>query len=174
MDNGLVVALCQALVQDGFVTFRFNFRGVGQSEGESTKGEKEHEDVGAALDFLRKWPDATRDRLGLVGYSFGASMVLTGLPRYKAAKALALISPPLTSLDSPGLRKDNRPMIFIGGDKDRLVPFSSLKDRLDSIRPEAELQMVPGADHSWRGHEGEAAQQATGFLQRYLKGDLKK
>ena len=170
MDNGVVLAVCRALVEEGFLTFRFNFRGVGDSEGTFTKGEKEQEDVRAALNLLRRWPGVDKRRLGLVGYSFGASMVLTALSRYKAAGAFVLISPPLAALDYAGIGRDKRPKLFIVGDRDRLVPYCSLKEKVlhtlgvESLHGSVDLQMVSGADHSWRGYEAEAAQQSTRFF----------
>ena len=172
MDNNLILTICQALAGQGYVTLRFNFRGIGNSEGSFTNGEKEHEDVRAALDLLRQWPGVNRRRLGLAGYSFGASMVLAGLHTYKAAKAFVLISPPLAALERPKVVKDTRPKLFIIGDKDRLVPHSSLKEKIDSLgRTEqrsmdsrATTVLVAGADHSWRGHEAEAARQAAQFF----------
>ena len=168
MESSLVMAVCQALVEEGFATFRFNFRGVGNSEGPFTKGEKEHEDVHAALDLLIHWPGVKKGRVGLAGSSFGASMVLVGLTRYKVARSFVLISPPVTALEHPSVASDKRPKLLIVGERDRLVSYSSLKEKVDSSHAAIELQMVPGADHSWRGYESEAAQQATRFLVRTL------
>lgn len=164
MNNGLVLAVSQGLVGEGFVTLRFNFRGVGNSEGSFTKGEEEQEDVHAALELLRQWPGVKRQRVGLAGYSFGASMVLAGLSRFKGARALALIAPPLAALDHPSIGKDKRPKLFLVGEKDGLVPYTSLKEKTDSFQPSAELRAVPGADHSWRGFEAEAVEHVTGFF----------
>ena len=69
MESSLVMAVCQALVEEGFATFRFNFRGVGNSEGPFTKGEKEHEDVHAALDLLIHWARC-QERTGRVSGLF--------------------------------------------------------------------------------------------------------
>ena len=164
MDNGLVQEVCRTLVQEGFGTLRFNFRGVGNSEGTFTKGEREPEDVSAALSLLRNWSDTDKRRFGLVGYSFGAAMILSSISKYKAAKALAFISPPITSLDHTKIKSDKRPKFFIVGDRDRLVPYSALKDKVDSLTNLAALKIVPGADHSWRNHEAEAAYQTARFF----------
>ena len=56
MDNNVVLALALGLVEEGFVTLRFNFRGVGGSEGEHTEGEKESQEVLGALDLIKAWP----------------------------------------------------------------------------------------------------------------------
>ena len=164
MDNELVVAVCRALVEEGFAALRFNFRGVGGSEGSFTKGTDEREDVAAALRLLRQWPGVDRKRLGLAGYSFGASMVAAGLERYKAASAFTFISPPLTSLDRQEIGRNLRPKLFIVGDRDRLVPCSSLKQRVESLNGTVELYEVEGADHSWRGYEGAVAERVTQFF----------
>ena len=169
MDNGLVLAVCQSLVEEGFVALRFNFRGVGGSEGSFAKGEKEQEDVRAALDMLRQWPGVNRGRLGLAGYSFGASMVLTGLSRYKTARAFAMISPPLTALEPKSIGSDKRPKLFIVGDRDALVPHPSLREKVGLLNGSVDLRMVEGADHSWRGYEAEAACQVTLFFATTLR-----
>ena len=67
MDNPLVLGVCQALVDEDFVALRFNFRGVGKSEGSFTGGEKEPEDVRAALGLLEQWPGVNRRAPGAGG-----------------------------------------------------------------------------------------------------------
>lgn len=168
MNNDLVLAVCKSLVQEGFVTLRFNFRGVGTSDGAFSKGDKEREDVAAALNMLRAWPAVDNARLALVGYSFGAAMILKGIRSYKAARAFALISPPLAALDVPGTSQDSRPNLFMVGDRDRLVPSTALKEKLDSLQRSVDLKVVVGADQSWRGHEAEAANETAKFLVSHL------
>lgn len=168
MNNGVVLSVCQALVREGIAALRFNFRGVGNSDGSFSKGEEEKEDVSAALDVLRAWPGVDKSRLGLAGYSFGASMVLAGISRYKAAKALALISPPVAAVSDPAIGKDKRPKLFIIGDKDSLVPHGALKEKVESYQRSPEVLLVPGADHSWRGHEEEMSQHVVTFLVEVL------
>ena len=164
MDNDLVVTVCRALVAAGFAALRFNFRGVGGSEGSFTKGTDEREDVAAALQLLRQCPGVNRKRLGLAGYSFGASVLAAGLERYKAAGAFTFISPPIASLDRQEISTNRRPKLFIVGDRDRLVPYSSLKQRVESLNGAVDLYTVEGADHSWRGYENVAAERVTQFF----------
>ena len=71
MNNNLVASVYLALIESGFVALRFNFRGVGNSEGSHAQGEKEPEDAEAALDLLKGRADVDADRLGMAGYSFG-------------------------------------------------------------------------------------------------------
>ena len=79
----MVLAVSYALVEQGFTTLRFNFRGVGNSQGEHSKGELEHQEAIAALEFLKAWPGVNSERLGLAGYSFGNGVIL-GVPNYKS------------------------------------------------------------------------------------------
>ena len=169
MDNAVVMALCSALAEEGFFALRFNFRGVGESEGEFTKGEGEQQDVLAALGLMRGWPGVKKGSVGLAGYSFGASMVLSDLSRYKGAKSFLLVSPPLASLNNKDIAKDQRPKQFIVGDKDRLVPYPALKEKIDSLDGPADLLCVPGADHSWLGREAEVARRAVDFFAETLQ-----
>ena len=171
MDNDLVVGMCRALIEEGFATLRFNFRGVGNSEGTFTKGEMEQEDVYAALHVLRRWPGVARGRIGLAGYSFGASMILTGISRYKAAKAFAFVSPPLGSLTHQIIGRDKRPKIFIVGDRDGLVPYASLEEKVDSLNGAVHVRVVPGADHSWKGP---TASEAAGHVASFFVDALQK
>ena len=164
MDSPVVTALCQELVGQGFVSFRFNFRGVGGSEGVFTNGDLEQEDVRAALGFLRHWPQVDRGRVGLAGISFGAAMILSGISSYKAGKSFVLVSPSMASVDRPALLKDRRSKLVLVGDQDKLVPHDVLKDKVELMGPASQFSLVPGAAHSWRGYESHAAEVATRFF----------
>ena len=169
MNNLVVMIICSALVEKGFATLRFNFRGVGNSQGSRTKGEKEPEDVRSALDFLSHWPGVDRRRLGLAGYSFGASTVLSGLDGYNGVRAFAFISPPLRTMKSSRVPKEKRAMLVIVGDRDKLVQASLLREATDTLPLPAEFHLVPEADHSWRGHEVEVGHEVAQFFARRLK-----
>ena len=168
MNNNVVLAVCQDLVDLGFVTCRFNFRGVESSEGSFSKGEDERKDVAAALSMLGRWPGVNKRRLGLAGYSFGAAVIIAGLPTYKAARAFALISPTLVAVQTLDGTEDLRPKLFVGGDMDKLVPHVELKEKVDAVGTSAGLQVISGADHSWVGHEKEASD----LVARFLAGNL--
>lgn len=169
MENSLVVVICRVLAEAGFVAFRFNFRGVGKSSGTFTRGEEEREDIRAALNFLAELPRVNRSRRSLVEYSFGASIVLEGLSRYKAAKAIALVAPPISEFEHSEISRDKKPKLFLGGDQDKLVPPSKLKEKFGALGQRAKLQVVSGADHSWRGFEEKAALLITDFFKAKLR-----
>jgi uncharacterized protein len=168
MDNAVITAVAGALDNLDIATLRFNFRGVPPSEGKFDDGKGEQQDVRAALDIMKRWPDIDGKRLALVGYSFGAQVVLRGLGKYGAAMALVLISPPLPVFDDSPIAKSTRPKLFLIGSRDRLIGPEQLRKRVDALPPPTEFREIPEADHMWRGHEREAAQHVADFLTAVL------
>ena len=164
MDNPVVLAVYFALLQQGLAALRFNFRGVGGSQGVRGKGEEEPADVKSALELLKNLPGVDRRRLGLAGYSFGAGMILAGVSRYSACKCFALISPPPRFYKDTALSKDKRPKLLISGDQDRSVPAEEFSVFAESLPQPVEFKLVPGADHFWGRHVQEAASKVADFF----------
>ena len=169
MDNNVVVAVSFALVEEGFATLRFNFRGVGNSQGAHSSGELEHQEALGALEFLGTWPGVDGNKLGLAGYSFGTSIILGNAEVQNKAQVYALISPSIDRLEKTTLRTDQRPKFIISGDQDRLIQSPQLQPVLDSFAQPFSCQFVAGADHYWLGREEELAQQVNQFFSRHLK-----
>lgn len=162
MENNVVVAACQALVGRGVAALRFNFRGVGGSEGAFDQGVGERGDARAALAHLASLPEIDAKRLGLVGYSFGA-MVAAEVASSEL-RALALISPPVAFGD---LRVAwGCPALVVGGERDPIAPADRL--RVLAEAPGVALRLVPGADHSWWGYEGELGETLGEFFSRHV------
>ena len=164
MDSPLLMEIAEEVTQQGFACLRFNFRGVGRSEGQFTNGELEHQDVAAALKVMTAWPGVRRSQFALVGHSFGASTILLGLKALKAARALVLLSPPLSSVRRAPLSKERRPMLFLVGEKDRIVPSAGLQQELQAGPWPREFQVVAGADHNYSQREQEVAVLVAHYL----------
>jgi alpha/beta superfamily hydrolase len=169
MDNNVVIAVSFSLVEQGFATIRFNFRGVGNSEGEHTKGELEHQEVQGALDFLKAWREVDGGTIGLVGYSFGTSVILRNSSIQKRPKVFAFISPPLHALENSTLKKDKRPKLIISGDRDKLIQSEELPPVLETFSHQPDLKIVEGADHFWMGKEELLVQQVSKFFAENLR-----
>ena len=168
MDNPVVMAICHAVDEQGFATLRFNFRGVGDSEGEFSNGPGEQKDLGTALNVLRRWPGMNRKQITLVGYSFGASAVLGGLRHYKAARSLVLIAPPISSVRNSRIASDKRPKLFLVGQQDRVCPPVELQSALDAVQQPLQFSEIPAADHSMSAHEHEVAEKVVAFAMESL------
>ncbi len=169
MDNNVVIAVSFSLVEQGFATIRFNFRGVGNSEGEHTKGEQEHQEILGAFELLKAWPGVEGRRLGLAGYSFGAAVILGNSAVQKKAKSIALISPPIRAFPNSPQKEAKTPTLIISGDQDKLVQSAELQSNFDAFARPPELKIVAGADHFWGGMERQVVRPVAGFFAEHLK-----
>lgn len=165
MRNSVVVAVCGALVESGIAALRFNFRGVGDSEGRFDDGVGERDDVLAALAFLTGLEGVEPAKVCLVGYSFGAAMALEAAS--EGVAALVAIAPPSIGSSVPSL--DVRcPTLMIAGDRDDVAPRGWMTTLAGVIGPHCRVEVVPGADHFWWGRAEELAQTVAAFLRASL------
>jgi len=170
MSNNVVFAICQALAQRSIAAFRFNFQGAGKSEGAFGGGISEQEDVKAALAFVSTTPEIDQKRIGLAGYSFGASVALPVAFQDERVNLLALVSPALLDSGWEQLKGYAKPKLLISGNHDFIIPLSQFEQYIKDIPEPKHCQVVHGADHFWQGYEEEVAQKvaqffATGFNQ---------
>ena len=161
MHNNVVVAICGAAAERGIAALRFNFRGVGGSEGSFGDGVGERADADAALAHLRQLPEVEQHRVGIVGYSFGAAVAL--LAADERLQAVVAVSTPTISR---GLSEiDVRcPALLVVGEDDQIAPSSRVASLRPFVGPKAELVVVPGADHFWWGAQDRLAAIVTDFL----------
>ena len=159
----MVLALALGLAQEGFVTLRFNFRGVGGSQGEHTKGERESEEVRGALSLIKAWPD-TSSNIGLAGYSFGTSVILAHGELHDEATAIALVSPPFRAVEGTSLKESKVPTMIVTGDRDRLVDSEQLDAELASFNNTPEFKLFDGVDHFWYGQEARLVPEVVRFF----------
>jgi hypothetical protein len=167
-SDPVVVEICRAANDLGMATLRFNFRGVGESQGEFTNGSEEHHDAKTALDVLRKWPGVDRKQVALAGYSLGAAVVLESLKEFKHARALAFVAPTVKSVQNDRFKRDKRPRLVVAGGNDRVAPSLEIQRALDEARQPLRFAEVANADHSMRGHETEIARIVADFISESL------
>ena len=164
MSSNVVFAICQALAQQAIAALRFNFRGVGKSGGEFGGGIAEQEDVKAALALVLFSPNIDRKRIGLAGYSFGASVIVPVAVQDERVKLLALVSPALSDSGWEQLKGYNKPKFLIAGDNDSVIPEQQFWQNVKDIPEPKQCQIIAGADHFWAGFEAEVAQRVTKFF----------
>ena len=160
MGNPVVVAVCSALVESSIAALRFNFRGVGDSEGSHGGGVAERDDTIAALDFITSVTGVDTDRIGLVGYSFGSRVALAVALEEKRVKRLSLISPSLGADGREQLIQYILPCFVIIGDRDTMVPLLDFT----GLPANHQHQIIFGADHFWHGYEDEVGRRVNGFF----------
>src|SRR6185437_9734128 len=161
MDNKVVYTLFKTLLELGFITVKFNFRGVGQSEGNcyANEGAGETEDVLAVAQTIRNQFNSSSDMplpLLLAGFSFGGAIQAFAAQQLKPQK-LVMIAPAVERLNvppiaNPGIRNgfaSSPDILIIHGDQDDVVP---LKTVLDWAAPqELPVVVIPGAEHFFHG-----------------------
>lgn len=148
MDNKVVQTLARAFVSLGYTAVRFNFRGVGRSEGAWDDGVGEVDDAQAVLAAMR----SIGQPLILAGFSFGGFVAAQLAQRLAAASAggaaerLVLIAPAVSRFDVAPVPADT---LVIHGESDDVVPLAAA---LDWARPQAlPVVVVPGAGHFFHG-----------------------
>ncbi|MFC2020256.1 alpha/beta hydrolase [Chloroflexota bacterium] len=164
MKNNVVAAICAALSHQSVAAFRFNFRGVGGSEGSFGEGIAEQEDVKAALDFILSSPDTDSEKIGLAGYSFGATVALAVALQDERVSLMALVSAPLSNANWVKLKGYGKPKLLITGDADLLIPLRHLQQHIKDIPHPEQYQIVSGADHFLWGYEEEVAKRVSRFF----------
>jgi uncharacterized protein len=167
MENGVARGLEQALLKQGLITLRFNFRGVGASTGKFSGKGGEVQDVLGALDFLLKQPDLDRKRVGIAGYSFGSWVGLEAAvkeqERLKFFAGVGFPVAPDTVDFGPAafIKPATLPMLFVSGDQDAISSVEKI-DRLLVLTERnryAKVVTLPGVDHFYGSADAIAAMQ---------------
>jgi hypothetical protein len=145
-----VFRAAKALQREGLAALRFNFRGVGRSEGVHDHGVGEQDDVRAALDQVeRRFPGLP---LVLGGFSFGSVMALrVGIadPRVRALFALGVPLSMLGDLDFLG--GSTKPRFFVQGGSDAFGPAERLRKLVAALPEPREIAVIPESDHFFAG-----------------------
>ena len=162
MDNNIVIAVCQALTHASIASLRFNFRGVGESQGFYSDGIGEQDDVKAAIGCLISQEGVDPDRIGLCGYSFGAGVALDVATTDPRVKALALVSP-ILSPSSP-VESYAMPKLLLWGSQDLALPDVDLKKFTDDLPDPKQFKVISGADHMWWGYEDKVGERVAEFF----------
>lgn len=163
MHNNVVEAIIQAYRTHGYSTLRFNFRGVGKSEGSYEEGKGEQEDVRAALKFLSGQGKSSID---LAGYSFGAWVNALGLEKFEDAERLIMVSPPVSFVDFSFLEYSPRIKLVICGTRDEIAEHKTVEKMLPKWNEQVVFRVIQGADHFYSGYEEELKLIVREFLDR--------
>jgi uncharacterized protein len=151
MNNKISYAMFQSFADRGFSTLRFNFRGVGRSQGEFAHGEGELSDAASALDWLQSVnPGASSVWVG--GFSFGAWIGMQLLMRRPEIDGYVSIAPPANIYDFNFLAPCPNEGLIVQGDNDQVVNIESVNKLCDKLRDQrgpngVDYKVIPGAGH---------------------------
>jgi alpha/beta superfamily hydrolase len=164
MQNGVVTAIWESLAFRGIAALRFNFRGVGQSEGSFSEGVGERDDVRAALEIAFTTEGIDVNRVGLAGYSFGAMMSVPVALRDDRVKYLAVVSAPLSEDNWDKLDEYRKPHLVVVGENDDMVPMDLFRKQMGKESEFGRYHIVTGGDHSLFGYEEEVGEVVGEFF----------
>ncbi len=154
MHNKVAYMLARSFKDANMITIRFNFRGVGKSEGVHDDGQGEVADVLAVMTWAHsRWPDLD---FNLAGFSFGSYVALQTAqdgfsPEHIKLKSLITVAPPVGRWDFSKIKAPNMPWLTIQGLEDELVLIHDVKAWLEPFNEEVQLVEVPNADHFFHG-----------------------
>jgi alpha/beta superfamily hydrolase len=171
MHTKAVYQGAKGLARVGCAVLRFNFRGVGRSQGEFDKGEGEVADFRAALDYMAaRYPGVP---LWAAGFSFGAWVALEAGAMDDRVSALIGIAPPVVTSVSgmsytfPNTLTSAKPKFFVQGEADEVCPIEGMWAFYAKLEEPKELVVIDAADHLFEGRTqeiGEALEELlTGF-----------
>lgn len=152
MDNKVVQTLARAFVQTGWQAVRFNFRGVGASQGQYDEGRGELHDFLAVVAQCAP-PHGQPDALALAGFSFGAfvaSQAAQQLASERNIAKLVLVGTAVSRFDVAPVAADLHPRtLVIHGEQDDTVPLAGV---MDWARPQKlPVTVIPGVEHFFHG-----------------------
>ena len=155
MNNKINYMMYQSFVARGFSVLRFNFRGVGRSQGVFDNGEGELSDAAAALDWMQELnPNAPYTWVG--GFSFGAWIAMQLLMRRPEIQGFVSIAPPANTEDFTFLAPCPTSGLVLQGSKDDVVAPASVRELMETLYEQKGIRIdyreIEGANHFFHGY----------------------
>ena len=148
MTNKVVHILAKSFSEMNAITLRFNFRGVGKSQGSYDEGVGEAEDVQYLVEQLKQWrPQAP---IWLAGFSFGA-YVATRAQAVIHAEKLVLVAPPVSMYPFAELKEIDVPWVVVQGGEDEVIDAGAVKDWVINRTCPPQLIWMDDAGHFFHG-----------------------
>ncbi len=173
MNHQIIYQLYYAFVHRNFSVLRFNFRGVGRSQGSFDHGQGELSDAASALDWAQTINPEARS-CWIAGFSFGAWIGMQLLMRRPEIEGFISIAPPANLYDFSFLAPCPSSGLIVHGDKDAVVPHKDVNGLVDKLKTQKgiviEQKVIPGANHFFDG-KVEPLMQAIGALSRQAAQD---
>jgi alpha/beta superfamily hydrolase len=148
MRNHVVGVIQEVFGGKDWTTLRFNFRGVGRSQGEYDEGVGEQEDVCAAVRYLE---ELGIKEIFLAGYSFGAWVNAQAALGHPEVAGSVLVAPPLAMMDFSFLKDDRQTRLVIAGERDDYGPVEEILEMAEKMNPSPPVKIISGADHFFSG-----------------------
>jgi uncharacterized protein len=176
MNHQIVYQIYYAFVHRNFSVLRFNFRGVGRSQGAFDHGQGELSDAASALDWAQSINPEARS-CWIAGFSFGAWIGMQLLMRRPEIEGFISIAPPANLYDFSFLAPCPSSGMIVHGDKDAVVPYKDVTGLVDKLKTQKgiviEQKVIPGANHFFDGKVDVLMQSIGAYLDKRLKIERK-
>ena len=175
MNHQIVYQLYYSFVHRGFSALRFNFRGVGRSQGSFSRGEGELSDAASSLDWLQTYnQNAAGCWIG--GFSFGAWIGMQLLMRRPEIDSFISIAPPASMYDFSFLAPCPSSGLIVHGDADEIVAPESVQKLVNKLSHQRDIkidyQLLKGANHFFNDKMPELEQVISDYLDANLERTL--
>jgi len=173
MNNAVTLQLYRVFMKRGFATLRFNFRGVGKSQGEFDSGIGELADAATALDWLQT-ENPTASQCWVAGYQFGAWIGMQLLMRRPETDGFISVSPPTNVYDFSFLAPCPASGLILHGTADAVASPAEVERVVAKLRTQKGItiayDLVEGANHYWSEHLNEVESRVGAYLDRRMAG----
>ncbi len=171
MDDKVVYYLYHAFAHRGFATLRFNFRGVGRSQGEFDSGIGELSDAAAALDWLQSMNENST-ATWIAGFSFGAWIGMQLLMRRPEIRGFISVAPPANLYDFSFLAPCPSSGQIIQAENDDVVTPISIQKLVEKLQSQKAIiinhDTVPGANHFFENQLDKLMMAVNKYLNKRL------
>ena len=172
MNNAVVAQLFLLFMKRGFSVLRFNYRGVGKSQGEFDSGIGELADAASALDWLQS-TNPTASQCWMAGYQFGAYIGMQLLMRRPETDGFISVSAPTNMYDFSFLAPCPASGLFLHGSADNVTPPVEVERVVSKLRTQKgiiiDYDLVENATHFWTDHMGDVERRVGTYLDKRLE-----
>jgi alpha/beta superfamily hydrolase len=172
MNNAVTVQLYRVFMKRGFAVLRFNFRGVGKSQGEFDSGIGELADAASALDWLQT-TNPSASQCWVAGYQFGAWIGMQLLMRRPETDGFISVSPPTNVYDFSFLAPCPASGLFLHGSNDGVATPQEVERVVAKLRTQKGIsiayELVDGASHYWTDHLNDVEERVAHYLDNRLQ-----
>lgn len=167
MNNRVTYALHYAFRDLGFTVLRFNFRGVGRSQGVFDQGQGELADAASALDYMQMLNPNARS-CWVAGFSFGAWIGMQLLMRRPEIAGFVSVAPPANMYDFSFLAPCPSSGLIVHGDADRIVPTADVDALTNKLKAQRGItitrETIEGANHFFANHLDDLVATVSGYV----------
>jgi uncharacterized protein len=172
MNNQIVYKMFYMFQERGFTCLRFNFRGVGRSQGYFDHGVGELADSAAALDWIQTLHPDSRG-VWIAGFSFGAWIGMQLLMRRPEVEGFISIAPQPNLYDFSFLAPCPSSGLIINGDQDKVAPIEAVQGLVDKLKTQKGIvidhALMKGANHFFEGNVDELVETCANYLDMRLE-----